>query len=59
MKRTIACTFALVCFGAFGANVYWSNAGTGSWDTPSNWQGGGRHERLPRGDGRARLLEAN
>ena len=45
--------------GAFGANVYWSNAGTGSWETESNWQGGGRHERLPRGDGRARLLEAN
>ena len=59
MKRTMACTFALVCFCAFGADVYWSNAGTGSWETPSNWQGGGRHERLPRGDGRARLLEAN
>ena len=40
MKKTMAYTFALVCFGAFGANVYWSNAGTGSWDTPSNWQGG-------------------
>ena len=25
---------------AFGANVYWSNAGTGSWETESNWQGG-------------------
>lgn len=37
MKRTIAYTFALVCFCAFGADVYWSNAGTGSWETPSNW----------------------
>ena len=39
MKRTIACTFALVCFCAFGANVYWSNTGTGGWETTSNWQG--------------------
>ena len=40
MKKTMAYTFALVCFGAFGADVYWSNAGTGNWTTPSNWQGG-------------------
>ena len=31
---------AAACLGAFGANVYWSNTGTGSWTTMSNWQGG-------------------
>ena len=28
------------CLGAHGADVYWSNAGTGNWTTESNWQGG-------------------
>ena len=40
MKKQMIVIGALACLGAFGANVYWSNAGTGSWDTPSNWQGG-------------------
>ena len=31
---------AAACLGAFGADVYWSNAGTGNWETESNWQGG-------------------
>ena len=41
MKEQIAFAGILMaCLGAFGANVYWSNAGTGSWETESNWQGG-------------------
>ena len=40
MKQVYCCLFAVTCLGAFGANVYWSNAGTGSWETESNWQGG-------------------
>ena len=37
MKQVYCCLFAVGCLGAFGAT--WTNAGTGSWDTPSNWQG--------------------
>ena len=40
MKKQMIVVGALACLGAFGANVYWSNAGTGSWETESNWQGG-------------------
>ena len=42
MKRIVlwagaAAVVASATFPAFGAT--WTNAGTGSWDTPSNWQG--------------------
>ncbi len=40
MKLICCCLPAVACLGAFGADVYWSNAGTGSWETESNWQGG-------------------
>lgn len=40
MKKQMIVIGALACLGAFGADVYWSNAGTGNWTTESNWQGG-------------------
>ena len=40
MRKIVCFAVAAMCLGAFGANVYWSNAGTGSWETESNWQGG-------------------
>ena len=40
MRQVIGCVFVATCLGAFGADVYWSNAGTGNWETESNWQGG-------------------
>ena len=40
MCKMLVMAAVTATLGAFGANVYWSNAGTGSWDTPSNWQGG-------------------
>ena len=40
MRKSVCFAVAAACLGASGANVYWSNAGTGSWTTPSNWQGG-------------------
>ena len=40
MKKQMIVIGALACLGAFGADVYWSNEGTGSWETESNWQGG-------------------
>ena len=40
MKIQMIVVGALASLGAFGANVYWSNTGTGGWETTSNWQGG-------------------
>ena len=40
MKIQMIVVGALASLGAFGANVYWSNTGTGGWTTTSNWQGG-------------------
>ena len=40
MRKSVCFAVAAACLGASGADVYWSNAGTGSWTTPSNWQGG-------------------
>ncbi|MBQ6009488.1 MAG: autotransporter-associated beta strand repeat-containing protein [Kiritimatiellae bacterium] len=39
MKIQMIVVGALASLGAFGANVYWSNTGTGGWETTSNWQG--------------------
>ena len=39
MKKQMIVVSALASLGAFGTNVYWSNAGTGNWETESNWQG--------------------
>ena len=39
MKKQMIVVGALASLGAFGANVYWSNTGTGGWETTSNWQG--------------------
>lgn len=40
MRKSVCFAVAAACLGAFGADVYWSNAGTGNWETESNWQGG-------------------
>ena len=41
MRKNIGfAVVAATCLGTFGADVYWSNAGTGNWTTESNWQGG-------------------
>lgn len=40
MRKSMFFAVAAASLGAFGADVYWSNAGTGSWETESNWQGG-------------------
>ncbi|MBR1587259.1 MAG: autotransporter-associated beta strand repeat-containing protein, partial [Kiritimatiellae bacterium] len=39
MRKYVVLVSAAACFGAFGVDVKWSNSGTGSWNTPSNWQG--------------------